>query len=109
MSSVGPEATQACGVLMAAIEIERFSSGSTCAAGAITASMSRPAALHQAAARGDHPQRILQRENLGEAGGNEFADAVAERGGRRDAEAHPQFRQRIGNRENGGLRKLGVA
>ena len=46
--------------------------------------------LHQAAAHRDQHQRVFQREDTGEAGGNIFAEAVADHRRRHDAPPHPQ-------------------
>ena len=64
---------------------------------------------HQAATGRDRAERILQREHLGKAGGDKFADAVAERRHRAKPEMHPQFRRRIGHDEDGRLCVLRVA
>ena len=79
MSSVGPEATQAIGVLMAAIEIDGGSSRSTCSVGAITASIeplgmlciSRPRAATARSASSSESTSAMQAET-------EFSDTVTE-------------------------------
>ena len=60
--------------------------------------------LHQAAARGNQPQRIFERENPGEASGHVFADAVAHHGAGPDAPGKPELGKRIFEGEDRGLR-----
>jgi hypothetical protein len=66
-------------------------------------------ALDQPTTFRDGAQRVFKRKDLGEAGGDEFADAVTERHSRAYAKAHPQLRQGVRHREDRRLRILGIA
>ena len=62
--------------------------------------------LHQAAALEHQAEHVGQRHHLGDGGGGELADAVADQRGRPHAPAHPQLGQRILQDED---RRLGDA
>ena len=65
--------------------------------------------MHQPAAQCHQPQRVLEADDAGETGGDVFADAVAEHGGRDDAPRQPQPRQRVLDDEQRGLRRPRLA
>ena len=62
--------------------------------------------LHESRARGDEPQRVLEREDAGERGGDKFADAVSNQRRGFESPRHPELRERIADRED---RRLGEA
>ena len=62
--------------------------------------------LHQPAARGDQPQRVLELEHAGDARRHVLADAVAQHRRRLDAPRPPQLGQRVLQREQRRLRVL---
>ena len=61
----------------------------------------------QTPALGYECQRVFERKDTGEAGGDEFADAVPDHRGRFDAVAAQELGQRVFDREQGRLRDLG--
>ena len=60
--------------------------------------------LHERATLRDQVQRILEGDRFGDAGCDQFADAVTDHGRRLDAARHPQLRQRVFDQEQGRLR-----
>ena len=65
--------------------------------------------LHQPAALGDEPQRVVERETAAEARRDVLADAVADHRVRRDAPVHQQSRERVLDDEEGRLRQPRLA
>ena len=66
-------------------------------------------AAHQPAPQRDQRRRVVDGEDAGEAGGDVFADAVAEKGRRSDAGRHRQPGERVLDREERRLRVFGPA
>ena len=65
--------------------------------------------LHQTATRGDESQSGIQIHHTGEAGGDIFAQTVADQRRRPDAPMAPECGHRIFDREQGRLRQGGLA
>ncbi len=64
--------------------------------------------MHEAAAEGDEVECVGEGEDAGEAGGDPFAEAVADHGGGGDAPGVPELGEGVFDGEEGGLGPLGL-